>query len=339
MFNKKHKIDPPLADSPVNSDLIIHNMPSPARFSGSTSGPVSSPAFSGGTNSTVGQDGKPRDNFKTTGLLIMAGGLLFIGVLAYLSYRFIIQPMAEPPVSLVVNTVSGLSETGEDADVVIPPLVLEIASSTDLEAETPLEIEPTSTDTATSTPSDDLPPPPPADSDNDGLSDPEEEVFGTDPLLFDTDGDIFSDAMEISSGYDPRGSGRLSDSILARRVNETFGYEISYPAVWPVQSLSGEATLIFTAPDNSLFQIVAEENTDRSSILNWYEESFPEAELSYGRLQSGAGWEGIMSEDGQNFYLTDVSHGRIIVVSYISAATSPAYPFIFQLMINSLLVR
>lgn len=41
------------------------------------------------------------------------------------------------------------------------------------------------------------------DADRDGLSGEEEKVFGTDPASSDTDGDSYSDGVEIESGYDP----------------------------------------------------------------------------------------------------------------------------------------
>ena len=41
------------------------------------------------------------------------------------------------------------------------------------------------------------------DADQDGLSDDEEKIFGTDPLRRDTDGDSYSDGIEVESGYDP----------------------------------------------------------------------------------------------------------------------------------------
>lgn len=41
------------------------------------------------------------------------------------------------------------------------------------------------------------------DADQDGLSGEEEKVFGTDPASSDTDGDSYSDGVEIESGYDP----------------------------------------------------------------------------------------------------------------------------------------
>lgn len=41
------------------------------------------------------------------------------------------------------------------------------------------------------------------DADQDGLSAEEEKAFGTDPANSDTDGDGYSDGVEVESGYDP----------------------------------------------------------------------------------------------------------------------------------------
>lgn len=41
------------------------------------------------------------------------------------------------------------------------------------------------------------------DADQDGLSNEEEKLYGTDPMNKDTDGDSYSDGVEVESGYDP----------------------------------------------------------------------------------------------------------------------------------------
>lgn len=51
------------------------------------------------------------------------------------------------------------------------------------------------------------------DSDGDGLTDAlESNVYFTDPLKADTDGDGWDDKTEIENGYDPRGPGRLYET-------------------------------------------------------------------------------------------------------------------------------
>ena len=48
------------------------------------------------------------------------------------------------------------------------------------------------------------------DTDHDGLTDRDEvKVFETDPNNPDTDGDTYPDGQEVRSGYDPKGDGRL----------------------------------------------------------------------------------------------------------------------------------
>lgn len=48
------------------------------------------------------------------------------------------------------------------------------------------------------------------DTDGDGLTDREEvDVYNTDPLNPDTDGDTFMDGAEVRNGYDPNGPGKL----------------------------------------------------------------------------------------------------------------------------------
>lgn len=49
-----------------------------------------------------------------------------------------------------------------------------------------------------------------ADTDSDGLFDREEvKVYKTDPLKADTDNDGFTDGVEVQSGYNPNGTGKL----------------------------------------------------------------------------------------------------------------------------------
>lgn len=48
------------------------------------------------------------------------------------------------------------------------------------------------------------------DSDNDGLTNAEEEAYGTDMNNPDTDGDTYKDGDEVKNGYDPLGPGKLA---------------------------------------------------------------------------------------------------------------------------------
>lgn len=48
-----------------------------------------------------------------------------------------------------------------------------------------------------------------SDTDSDGLSNEEEETYGTDPDNPDTDGDSYPDGQEVKAGYNPLGAGNL----------------------------------------------------------------------------------------------------------------------------------
>ena len=47
------------------------------------------------------------------------------------------------------------------------------------------------------------------DPDNDGLTNTDEEFYGTDPLNPDSDGDGYTDGAEVENGYNPLGQGAL----------------------------------------------------------------------------------------------------------------------------------
>jgi hypothetical protein len=58
-----------------------------------------------------------------------------------------------------------------------------------------------------------------ADSDNDGLTDPEETLYGTDPNNPDSDGDGINDGDEVAAGTDPAVSDVTEDLVLHLTAN------------------------------------------------------------------------------------------------------------------------
>ena len=335
--NKKTNIDE-ATTAKVNQELIVHNMPNlPTR---SFAKAPSATAISGSQFLSTG--GK-QNNHQTVGIVIVSLGIIFVGVLIYLSYRFIIKPAAQTPVvtAPIVTTQTPVAVAETPAPLVatstapttaimeIEPSVVDLINNTDNLA----------TSTASSTISETIPveTPPLLDTDADGLTDDEETALGTNISLPDSDGDTYGDLSELGSGYNPSGPDKLAaSSFLTKYQNQTGKYEIYYPASWTLKSLNNDYATLISAPDNSLMQISLQDNPNIQSISAWYGATFPEETLSSNRLQKGNGWEGIMGADGLNFYLTDTNRENIYIISYIPALSDRlAYPNIFKMIINS----
>ena len=137
-------------------------------------------------------------------LLIVAIAFLSMGLAAFLAYRFM-NPSKDAPVDERDGATQG--DTDEQADL---PDGKGEGSSVDDEPDVQIVID-TDGDglsnddeiaagTSVSKP----------DTDSDLLGDREEvEVYETDPLNADTDGDSFEDGQEVRSGYNPKGAGKL----------------------------------------------------------------------------------------------------------------------------------
>ncbi len=323
----------------VHQDLVVRNMPKQHKFKSPKKSSRSKlqPQFHSQT------DAKPKSNFKVIGFFIIFAGVIFIGFLLYLGYNYIIKPGAD-----INREVTPVSTEAEPTDIkqAIPvepedttPAVTDITTTT-----SPVVLDPTITEPVLEEedPIEEvISLPPLLDSDNDGLNDEEETVLGTNPLLADTDDDGYEDLSELNNGYDPNGSGLLTDnSNITNYINDTVGYEIIRPASWGLSLLNSGYTVIFTAPDESLIQVSVQDNSEIQSILSWYEKSFPDTTVTYSQLKNNDNWDGVIGPNGFNFYLTGKDRENIYVISYISAVDDRlTYPNIFNLIIDSLQIK
>jgi len=112
------------------------------------------------------------------------------------------------------------------------------------------------------------------DSDQDGLTDAEEALFGTDKSNPDTDGDTYSDGVEVINLYNPKiaGSARLYESDLVKtQVNNFHHYNLVYPASWQVKETQG--SVIFQDAQGEFFQVLIEPNSQGYvDIKKWYKD-------------------------------------------------------------------
>lgn len=326
----------------VNQDLVVRNMPSLKRL---TSAPILSAPLESGGDLLSGLD-KPKHNFKAVGIFIILGGFILIGGLVYASYVFIIKPQANTPVATttpeiqkegsIVDTIDAnreneaISAATTSIIATVTPTVLDLATSS---ASSTVGENSASGQAAAATVM--------ADSDNDGLNDEEEKVLGTNAQISDTNNNGYTDLVEVNNGYNPVSAGKLStNGNLAKYTNKNFGYEILYPKAWAVSSLNNDATTIFTAPDNSIIQISIQDNSDKQGILGWYGNTFPDETLTYDKSKLTDTWEGVWGSDNLNFYLTDKAKKNIYAISFVSPVDGQeAYPNIYNLMINSLVIK
>ncbi len=327
----------------VDQDLIVHNMPNKSRLSGSSVAAITNQDFSG---SNVKQH-----NVKSIGAIIIVLGVILVGALVYLSYRFVIKPQAEKTPVAQVNKPASISQTTE-TELTDAPIVA-TSSAVDIETIDPISAT-TSQSVATTSEvainEEDMPEEglveevlwtPILDTDGDGLTDDEESAMETNVSEIDTDKDGYLDLAEIKSGYNPLNTGRLNESTsLAIHNDMVSKFSILYPVSWIKQSLNSGYTLIISAPDNSLFQVSVQDNPRNQVIADWYAETFSSETDTYSSFKNGVGWEGISSKDGLDFYLTDIEKNNIYVISYIPViSTRLAYLNIYQMMIDNFKIQ
>lgn len=168
-------------------------------------------------------------------ILILILSALILGAAGYLVYSKFMRP-TEEVASINDNNyqepeapvVSSEEPAATDSGVVVPVSETDESAATTTEAntatETPLASSTTTVETPVATA--------PVDSDGDSLTDIEEQalgtsanlidtdfdglsdyeevqVYSTNPLNPDSDGDTFTDGDEIKNGYNPKGDGKL----------------------------------------------------------------------------------------------------------------------------------
>lgn len=181
------------------------------------------------------------------------------------------------------------------------------------------------------------------DTDGDGLTDREEELFDTDRLNKDTDGDNYKDGSEIKGGYNPRkaeGALLATSGLVNQYKNPLFGYSIYYPAKFIVRAIDEtNREVIFTAATGELIQIIVNEES-YTDIDEWFKQYF--ASVEDGGVSSVPqetktlevdGARGRWSLDGQTLYV--INNGYLFTFTYNTAAADKInYPTAFERMIK-----
>ena len=179
------------------------------------------------------------------------------------------------------------------------------------------------------------------DADSDGLTDAEETILGTNPLKADSDGDTYGDLSELINGYNPAGAGDLSANFaLSVYKSGSIGYSALIPTAWSIKETGQGESVIFSAPDNSFFQITGDLNSLKKDILSWYNSQFSDEPASADKVVFKNGWQGIYSTNKNIFYLTDDGKNDIYSLSYVpSDSAKEPYKNIFQVLVNNFILK
>lgn len=123
------------------------------------------------------------------------------------------------------------------------------------------------------------------DSDNDGLSDAEEQLFGTDPGNPNTANNGFSDSSNVFWLYDPTSknpSARLIDSGLVKEyINPVFNYKIYYPSSWAVGSVdTNDRDILFSTITGENIEMRVFDLDPNQTFADWFAIWAPDQKMS-----------------------------------------------------------
>jgi len=187
------------------------------------------------------------------------------------------------------------------------------------------------------------------DTDQDGLTDGEEQLFGTSAAVPDTDSDSFLDGAEVLNLYDPAAPGALLEvsPLIKIARNDVKGYQMLVPTTWTasMQTPAGDVMNVTPADGTEQITISVYNNEDRLQVVQWYQQQDPTAALTqFENFRNEAGWTGIQSKDSTLVIATfgDTGPGArafIYVIHYDPGTQALLrYPSIWQMLLNSLAV-
>ena len=291
------------------------------------------------------------DKAKTTGMFILLGGLLFllVGGGIFYWYFFIKTPAADKAAVNPVNSESQVPTGKENSENLAATSSVSLATSSlnnlvdasstidnanNLDQQPDIaEISPAIIATSTNSTAILA-----ADTDGDGLTDPEEIVFGTDPAKRDTDGDGFEDLVEVKKGYNPAGQGKiLVNSNFEIYSNPTYGYSFYYPRNWLINYSAGDNAVVFSTNDSQFIQVLVQENTKKQTIEDWYKEAMAASYITTEQQLLKNNWTGLKSPDGLIAYLLNPLGDKIYTLVYnVGESNIVNYKNVFDLIIDSL---
>ncbi len=177
------------------------------------------------------------------------------------------------------------------------------------------------------------------DEDADGLTDIEEELWGTNGATADSDNDSFSDATETTNLYNPAGvtPERLVDAqLVATYINPEYQYSVYFPKTWIAQSVDeGKKEVLFTSITQEFVSVRVLPFPTDMPFAQWFIKTFPAEQLAtYVPFVNKFKISGVMSSDGMVAIITDGAH--VYLMTYNGGTRDEInYRMTFKMMVQS----
>ncbi len=242
------------------------------------------------------------------------------------------------------------NRTPEQQPVVVPP--------TQKPEETPVVV-PTSTEpiVATSTPVDTVPTTTvslapssinfsqkiftdSSDLDADSMTDVEEEVYGIDSGVYDTDEDGYYDGMELFNLYNPRGVApqRLVDSgLIAEYTNPTWQYRVYFPYSWESAAVDPASDqVLFSAITSDYVEIRVVKKEVGESFAAWFaRNAFGEMYTDLSPLRNRFGIDGWKRDDDAVAYFETTDTVFVLLYHAADSTGTASFRQTFRMMMQS----
>jgi len=181
------------------------------------------------------------------------------------------------------------------------------------------------------------------DSDNDGLTDPEEDLYGTEKRKPDTDGDGYLDGEEVLNLFNPKaGGGALLENsgLVNIYKNPALNYEIFYPSSWLAKPTDQSLQeVIFQSATSEYIQVLVQDNPDKLDLVKWYNQQSPQSDLNLLEKKTAkrGGYQVLVSPDKlTNYIQAPETPDKVYVITYnIDGLTQINFLTTFGMMVNS----
>jgi hypothetical protein len=182
------------------------------------------------------------------------------------------------------------------------------------------------------------------DRDSDGLTDKEEDLFGSNKESADSDSDGYSDAVEVSGLYDPnKKSAKLVDSgKLVTYLADDGSYSLIRPGEWSQSKDNTDNSINFHSADDHVISISTVENYDKLSLDKIYLKELKLSQIDSQLRMTNDTWTAIADPDGNKVWLVsklDKSRYYILEYSVPSGGQTLEYRALFGAMLKSLVLK